>query len=404
MQPLASLDMDIRLVDDANEVADALSDLDDAVLGVDVERADGERYDRFAALVQVGNDDLCVALDGVALDDISPLAEHLRGRLAVLHALENDLEPLADAGAVLVPDSGEVHRSLADTSIAAALLGLPLGLSPLLEELLGVVLSADKERFQRADWTQRPLPEDMLAYAAGDVFHLPALWEELAGRLDDAGRRHWYEQELAATAEHALSLTRDWRKTKGAGRLDGHGRAILRSIWEEREEIARAEDLAPQVVLRDDVLVALAGSPPATMNQLSERGVPGRRVGEYGHRMLAAVRRGAESPDVPSLTGHRRSSDEDRTSHDRMRRTRSRVAKEVGLDAGFLCPSRVLWDAVLSDPGSPEELCDAAGLRPWQRELLSDELWSAYVGEEDPEDAEASDGPAAPAASQDDER
>lgn len=234
---------EIVFVDDPDALARALARIPADVVGVDVERADADRYFRRAALVQVGDAGRCVLVDPLAVERLDALDRFLAGRTAVLHAVENDLEPLAATGV-------EPAR-VADTAVAAAVLGLPTGLGPLLQEILGVALSPDKERFQRADWERRPLPEDMAAYAAGDVFHLPLLWERLADRLDTAGRRPWYDQELAATVERAAEDRRDWTRTRGAGRLGPQARAVLRELWEERERIGREHDIAPNRLLQD---------------------------------------------------------------------------------------------------------------------------------------------------------
>jgi ribonuclease D len=369
--------MEIRLVADAGSVTDSLRSVDAPVVGVDVERANGGSYTRPAVLVQVGGDGGCVAVDVLAVPDLAPLAAWLEGRLAVFHALENDLGPLRDAGADLPPEEPP-HAHVADTAVAAALLGLPTGLAPLLAGTLGVALSPDKERFQRADWTVRPLKEAMLAYAAGDGAHLPALWATLAGQLEEAGRTDWYEQELAAAVEAERTSTRDWTRTKGAGRLDGRGRTFLRALWEEREEIARVDDVAPQRVVRDDVLVDLADDPPQTMGVLRRGPIRERQADAYGDRLLAAIRRAEKLPDEPGLADGRPASDESRQAYDRMRKARAVVAREVGVDSGVLCPSRVLREAVVAQPEDPAGLCEAAGLRPWQRDLLGDVLWDAY--------------------------
>ena len=81
---------------------------------------------------------------------------------------------------------------MVDTQIAAALLGLgdQLGYAALVELLLGVVL--DKSH-QFTDWNRRPLAAEQLRYALDDVRYLPALWRELATRLDRRGRRPWLD-------------------------------------------------------------------------------------------------------------------------------------------------------------------------------------------------------------------
>lgn len=371
--------MEIRLVDDPAAVDPALAEVAEPVVGVDVERADGERYFRSAALVQVGIQGRCILLDATALPDLQRLDRFLEDRLAVLHAAENDVESLEAAAVRITGRDRPIHDQIADTAAAAALLGLPLGLGPLLAELLDVSLTDDKERFQRADWTERPLSDEMAAYAAGDVVHLPRLWAELDARLVSAGRREWYEQELAAMVAGVREDRRSWRRVRGVTRLDGRGRAILRAVWEEREELARSMDIAPQRIARDDALLAIAQEPPATLPQLAERGIRRGQIREFGMRFLSAVREGTGRPEEPATRGQRPPSEGDRGIYDRMRRARAAVARELGIDSGVVCPSRVLMPAILSDPLDADELCEAAGLRPWQTELLRDALWEAYT-------------------------
>lgn len=364
--------IDIELVDDPGRLASALAAIDDAVVGVDVERADSDRYYRRAALVQIGQPGRCLLIDAVVLDDLEVVSDHLTDRLAVLHAAENDVVPLQA--------SGIEPAQMADTSVAAALLGLPTGLGPLLGAVLGIELTEDKERFQRADWEARPVPDDMQAYAAGDVVHLPALWAALAARLHEAGRHGWYEQELAFTLAQALVDTRDWTRTKGAGRLDGDQRAVLRSLWTEREAIAQQHDIAPQLLLRDDAMIEVAESTDMTRRDLLR--VNRRRrspLSEHVERVLAAIERGRDADPERRDTDAPRFEREDRPVYDALRKRRAAVAREIGIDSGVLCPGKVLYDAIAADPVDGIELCEAAGLRPWQVEILAEPLFEAYT-------------------------
>jgi ribonuclease D len=365
--------LEVAFVDDRADVLPALAQVADEVVGIDVERADADRYYRRAALVQVGVADHCVLLDGTTLATLPELDAHLRAeRLAVLHAVANDLEPLAAKG-VRPP-------RLADTAVAAAMLGLPTGLGPLLAEVLDVELDGDKSAYQRADWEARPLSPGMAEYAAGDVVHLPALWRALAARLAETGRTSWYEQELSWTLERANEDTRHWTRVKGAGALDPAARAVLRAVWEERERLAKEHDLAPNRLLHDEVLRDLATDPPRTQAQLVRRSHRRRAlVRLHADALLAAVERGrAADPEVRDRGG-RRWTEQERSAFDAMRHARSAVAEQLGMDAGVLCPSQPLWAAVAGAPADGYELCRLAGLRTWQRELLADPLWHAYA-------------------------
>lgn len=363
---------EVVFVDAVDEVDAALERVAEEVVGVDVERADADRYYRRAALIQVGAEGRCVLLDGVTLDELPQLDRFLGDdRLAVLHAIENDLEPLAAKG--ITADR------MADTAVAAALLGLPTGLGALLQELLGVELDGDKSSYQRADWEARPLTSGMAAYAAGDVVHLPALWEELSGRLRREDRLGWYDEEFAYTVERAGLDTRDWTRVKGSGRLSPAQRAVLREVWTEREAIAQEHDLAPNRLLHDEVLRELATDPPRTAPQLVRRSQRRRSlVRRHADRLMEAIERGLAAEPEPRDSGGRRWSDRDRSAFDALRRTRAEVADELGLDAGILCPSRPLWSAIAGHPGDGAELCRLAELRAWQTQLLAEPLWDAY--------------------------
>ncbi len=366
----------ITFVDTPEALEEVLAELPDPLLGVDVERADADNYYRRAALVQVGNAEHVVLVDAVAMPKLPALADHLATRTTILHALENDLVPMDTAGVEL----HEVH----DTAVAAALLGLPTGLDPLLQELLDVSLTPDKERFQRADWTIRPLPEDMEDYAADDVFHLPALWSLLRARLEDAGRWHWYEQELAEMVVKARDDRRDWTRTRGAGKLSPHEREVLRELWQEREDIAQSGDIAPSRILREATLLDLAQKPAKDPNDLIRRNQRRRRPTEdQAERLWEAQERGREATPEPKPSRSRSWNPDDRKVYDALRKRRAKVADQLGIDSGVLCPSRPLWDAVVADPADGEALCRAAGLRDWQVEVLADPLWDAYASTRD---------------------
>jgi ribonuclease D len=352
--------------DSLRRALDNLSDL--STIGVDVERADWDRYWRAAALVQVGGDGRVVLVDPLRLPDLDPLADFLAVRISVLHAMDNDLGPLASAG-IEMPH-------IEDTSIAAAVLGLPLGLEILLRDLLGVALAGDKSSMQRANWEARPLSEEMQAYAAADVADLPALWSVLSERLDAKGRREWYRQELDAIRNQPpAEQRRAWTRTKGIGRLDGAARARFRSLWNTREELAQTTDTAPSRIADDRLLVDLAVKPASSTVELGRRGLRRAAVRTWGAALLEALQA------LPTVGDNRRAdlgrdrsgrspTDADRALADLLRMLRSERAAELGIDPGVLCPSRTLLAAVLTDPQTPEELRESLGLRPWQWEQL----------------------------------
>ena len=364
-------------VDRPDSMAGALATLADLdPVGVDVERADWNRYYRAAALLQVGGAGTVVIIDPMVVEDLADLAAFVGERTVLLHALENDVGPLASLGIEL----GTIH----DTAIAAALLGLPTGLETLLKEVLGIEVGWDKSRMQRANWEQRPLTEEMLAYAAGDVADLPALWEALQRQLRERDRWGWYVEELEARlVQPPVEDRRDWTRIRGVGRLDPRARARARALWEAREELAQSSDTAPGRIVNDKVLLDLAGRPPGGTRDLGRRGVRRQSVRSFGQDIVEALRVGDLLPPEPPPRYGRRAGDADRDLAERLRAVRADIADEVGLDPGLLCPSRHLLRAVLSDPASSDELRDALGLRRWQWELLASRFTETVFGKED---------------------
>lgn len=361
-----------RIIDDADALADALPEIDADIVGVDVERSTKPRYDNPAALVQVGTAELVLLVDAHVLGSVPVLGEFLRDRVVVLHAATNDI-PSMDAADMELD-------TLEDTAIAAAVLGLPLGLDNLLQELLGVALSPDKDRFQRADWERRPLPDDMAAYAAGDVEHLPQLILDLRDRLSDMGRLDWYRQERDHMIDDTRTATRSWVDSKGAGRLDAPQRTVLRHLWTRREDLAQRDDLAPQRVLRDETLVDLATTPATDVDDLSRRNHRrGQPTAGHAAELLAAQQEGLAAPPEERPRAMRRFDSRDRDCHAAMRRARSDLADELALDAGFLCPGRTLWGPIAAQPANVEELVAHLDLRRWQCDLLAPVLWEAYT-------------------------
>lgn len=358
---MSTPDLQVTVADDARTLRATLDDLAGlSVVGVDVERADSDRYWRAAALIQVGGEGRVALVDPLNVEDLMPLRDFLGTRMTILHAMDNDLAPLDAAGA----NPGRVE----DTAVAAAVLGLPTGLSDLLEGQLGVELTGDKQSMQRANWAARPLTEDMITYAADDVVHLPQLWTELNRQLVETGRAWWYVEERDwVRGQPAAEERRHWTRTRGVARLDAQARARARSLWETRERLARDTDTAPGRILADKTLVELATDPVERLRDLARRGVRRSAVKRFGPALVDAL---DEPGAVDGVPRRRRMSEESRELVDRLRTLRSARAKELGLDPGVLCPNRVLAGGVLSEPRTPLELREALGLRRWQWEQV----------------------------------
>jgi ribonuclease D len=350
-------------------------------LAVDTEAASFHRFVDRIYLIQFSTRRENAIIDPLTVGDPRALAELLADPAieVVFHDADYDLR-------ILDRDYGMRARKLFDTRVAAQLLGEPaVGLAALLEKYLGVQLD---KKYQRADWSRRPLPREMLEYAALDTQHLLPLRDRLRAELVAKGRLAWAEEEFErmegvrwtpgpANGDSALRL-------KGARALSRRGLAVLQQLWHWRESVAAELDRASFRVLSNEALLAAADAAPRTLDALKAiRGVSERLLEARGDAVLAAIERGLAVPerDLPRIPrGERRAGDPafDRRV-ERLKATRNAAAARLGIDPGVLCPKGTLEALARARPASMGGLDGVPEFRKWQVELLGEEFLKALT-------------------------
>ena len=239
---------------------------------VDAERASGYRYSSRAYLIQIKRTD-----GGLHLIDPIPfgpgdihfqkLNDLWSGEEVILHASTQDLPCLRELG--LNP------TKLFDTELAGRLVGLPrVGLGALVESLLDIGLAKEHSA---QDWSIRPLPEDWLNYAALDVELLIELRNEIEKLLIEKKKLEWAHEEFAAilAAPPAAKRIDPWRRTSGMHKVKKRQQlAVVKSLWEARDDLAAHLDISPGRVLSDLAIstIALASdSAPLTSKRELEK-------------------------------------------------------------------------------------------------------------------------------------
>jgi ribonuclease D len=259
------------------------------------------------------------------------------------------------------------------------------GLATLLERYFGTKLD---KKFQRADWSMRPLSSGMLDYAVHDTLHLLDLRDRLRDELERLGRLAWAEEEfsrLEGTQWDAAADETAWLRTKGARDLTRRELAIFRELSAWRDDVALAMDKATFRVVGNEALFAAARAAPRTITELSAvKGMPRGMVERRGDELLAAVARGVAVPDaqLPKFPRAPRW-ERDPQFDDRvaaLKRVRDAAAQHHDLDPGVLC-SRDRMEAVARrNPASMEELQEVPELRRWQIQELGEDFLAALRG------------------------
>jgi ribonuclease D len=349
------------------------------LLAVDTEAASFHRHRDRVYLLQVSSRSETAVVDPLAVGSLAPLGEVLANPEVeiVFHDADYDLR-------LLHQEYGYRAGSLFDTRVAAQLLNEPgVGLAALLEKYLGVRLD---KRFQRADWSARPLSPEMLEYAAADTRHLPELRDILRQRLRDRGRLEWAEEEFQALSGvrwAAAPPDQDgYLRIKGAKLLSSRELAILRELFQWRQEVAQRTDRAAFRILNNEPMLAMAKSPPGDLGALKEiRGVGSDQAERRGREILAAVQRGVQVPEdeLPRLPrAPRRPHDPAYEARlERLKATRNRLALEYDLQPGVLCPNGALESIARLNPATLEQIGEVPEIRQWQLREIGDELLTA---------------------------
>jgi ribonuclease D len=360
-------------------------------VAVDAERASGYRYGQRAYLIQLRRKGSGTALiDPIAVPELGPLIEAIGGLEWVLHAASQDIPCLAEVG--LRP------TVIFDTELAGRLLGYPrVGLGSIVAEVLGLSL---EKGHSAADWSARPLPEPWLRYAALDVEVLIELRDALERELIDAGKLEWAHQEFAAVVATPLAGPRvdPWRRASGLHRVRRPRQlAIVRSMWETRDRMARSRDIAPGRILPDTAIVEAALAQPATVEALGEMPVfSGRATRRAVGQWFAAIEAARALPDAELPPAHVMSGgpppprswpDRDPDAAARLSALRAAVAeladKHRMPTENLLSPDtvrRVAWSPPEdSSAGAIRAALSELGARSWQIELTVDAIVDALA-------------------------
>ena len=360
---------EFQLIDDPegfDAVAKALEGEDEIVL--DLEADSFFHYKARICLAQIAVPGHCWIVDPFFEGfDHERLTAVLAGKTLLLHGCDYDLRLMRSLW-------NFVPARIVDTAIGARLLGhRAFGLGNLVEKYFGVHLDKSK---QQANWARRPLAPDMLKYAAGDTAYL----REMVGRMRDElaarGRLSWAEESCAhllkTSQEPSVHVKEDPWRVPGHNELDRRGQALLRVLWNWREEQARKRDLPPFKVLNNDRLVLLArlfvGKASVRPEDLPK--LP-RHFGPDTLASLAETIRGAaQIPEEEWPRSHRPrhapGPSPDSRVLDRLKEIRRAMAEELDLEESLLATKPQINSLALHGRSTEEEIRSGTALMEWQ--------------------------------------
>jgi len=356
-------------------------------VAVDAERASGFRYSQRAYLIQIYR-------RGGGLHLIDPIAVNNPDSWSLLDRTMKDCEWIIHASTQDLPclrELGIEPTKLFDTELGGRIAGCErVGLGALTESLLELHLAKEHSA---VDWSQRPLKEEWLNYAALDVDVLVDLRDEVEKLLDQRGYLEYAREDFQAILNSPIGGAKKdpWRKTSGIHKVkDRLSLAIIRELWTLRDQYAQSIDIAPGRIFNDESLIEIATKRPAnieTFKKIATRRsrVNDQPIAEWFDRYRATLELPKEElPDarVPStgLPPQKLWRERNPQGYARLTHARAAVverALELGMPAENLISPEAVRQAMWHNPDAHDgieyiaEKLRSAGARSWQVELVS---------------------------------
>lgn len=272
------------------------------ILAVDTEFLREKTYYPKLCLIQLATHDEVVAVDPLAIDDLSPLADLLADEriIKIFHACSQDLEVILDAMGVLV-------SPVFDTQVAAAYVGMrqQVGYGALVERYTGVRLpKADS----LTDWSRRPLDAEQLTYAEDDVRYLPGIYDAMMTQLVAKNRLGWVTPEMEALVDRSRydrAPEQAYLHLKRSGSLTRRQMAVAREVCAWRERRAAQRDIPRKWVVSDELLVEVSKRCPKAVDRLLRIRGTEQLSAHDAEELVRAVRKGM-AMDLESLPHFKR--------------------------------------------------------------------------------------------------
>ena len=345
----------------------------DTVIGVDLEADALHNYQEKVCLLQFTGSKRTVLVDPLAVD-LAPLGPVLADPSIrkIFHAGDYDLRSLRR-------DFGFCVNGLFDTMISAQFCGEPkIGLNDLLGKFFGVTLD---KKYQKADWSLRPLPDEMAHYAAEDTRHLHPLAKLLEARLRELGRLDWVDEEcrLLEQVGFAENGGPKFLRFKGAGTLDRRQLARLEELlcWRAQEAQSRNSPLFK--VMGNKSLLDLAKvNPDSQQGMQGIEGLSSRQIERFGAKLLQALSRGnavsdEQLPVFPRQPRHEKDPAAEKRFM-KLKQWRTDKALALQLDPGVLINNTTLETISRLNPVSVADLDAVDSLKKWQKQVLGEGL------------------------------
>ncbi|MGD9288662.1 MAG: HRDC domain-containing protein [Desulfobacterales bacterium] len=344
-------------------------------VGVDLEADSMYHFKEKVCLIQMATKSTNVVIDPLAIKDLSLLKPLFKSKnvCKIFHGADYDVRSLFRDFRITI-------QNLFDTELASRFLGYPeTSLEAVLKNKFNVVLN---KKFQRKDWSKRPLPQAMIAYAAADAQYLLPLAESLKAELDEKNRLPWvYEEceQLSKVRPAGSNNQPIYMNFRGAGKLDSRSLAVLDALLGFRQRVARKKDKPLFRIFGNRSLMKLAGTKPLNLKQLEKTGaLSAKQIAMYGRQLVTAIQEAMnlpadklpvyprkKAPKVPlAVAGRVRA----------LRNWRDEQVQKLAIDPALICTKALISTIAVQRPLKISDLAAIKEMKNWQRKEFGKQI------------------------------
>lgn len=344
-------------------------------VSVDLEADSMYHFKEKVCLLQIATPGANFIIDPLKIGHLDPLRPLFASReiQKIFHGADYDVRSLYRDFKISI-------NNLFDTQLACRFLGMrETGLDAALLKKLDVRIV---KKYQKKDWSQRPLPQEMLAYAVQDVIYLIPLYELLSQELRQSERFAWVQAECrhlskvrpAAHGNQPLFIS-----FKGAGRFDPRHLAVLEALLQMRKKIAAQKDKPLFKVLSNSAIMQMTLSQPHTLRRLQDAQILSpKQLNMHGGECVRAIQKGLKLPPKQLLVYPRKNGTRLNPAIVRriraLREWRELRGAALKLDPALLCSKESMNAIAQLKPQQSADFKAIAGMRKWQLQAFAKEI------------------------------
>lgn len=344
-------------------------------VAVDLEADSMHHYKEKVCLIQIATEKASFVVDPLAIKDLAPLKPIFSNPdiKKIFHGADYDVRSLYRDFKISI-------NNLFDTELACRFLGIKeTGLQAVLKLFFNV--DVDK-KYQKKDWSKRPLPKEMMAYAAKDVIYLLPLARVLIHKLQRIDRMTWVLEECEDLSKVRPVLSNEgplFMKFKGAGRLKSRSLAVLEALLQFRKRVAEKKDRPLFKIIGNESMMKIATARPVTLRRLKNiKALSNRQISMYGSDLLKVVDKTLKIPEseLPAFPSQKPSvlPNGVPTKIKALKSWRASKASALDIDPGMLCNNALITAIAVKNPGDSKSLETVKEMKNWQKQAFGAEI------------------------------